>query len=619
MIRKLLVAIILLFPSSLCFAQQFDPFNGQADSYHADMRLFFPDAAQELSSRRLLEDSVHLFDQGEWSVQNLRSHLDQYEALTTSLQRHYQYFRLLGEKNRKDTAIRKALQETSGQLDILQSKADSILQTPVFAHLTPSTIQANNLSPYSYFLAQESVKAAHALNPSAEKLSDALAGQLLDKLTDRYDDLIDTIKAGSVIINGKTYNVQTDKAAMLQNADPVVRRAAIRLAFGTYNRHAELFAATLIDITREKNALAVSHNYYNAPAEYYGERVQLSEDSVRQLFEKVAANAQVLKDYQSLQQQLVRQTINTDTVHSWDIGLISAYHWQPLAFADVRKLVNNALAPLGEDYQQHFAKLLDPANGLLDIAYTDNRAGGGNSYGHTGTPIGLFMQRFDGGLRNTSTLIHEGGHAVHRQLMSENHVMPSYFSGPNFMFEAYAMFNELLLLDELEKQATTKDAKAYYTRQFADKLAREIFTSAEEGAFEQGLYDGVAARKINGLKDINTLYSGIMSRYDRYFPTEPERQSEWINKSLVFEDPLYNANYLFAMLVTCKLYQQHLNDPKHFAQNYNALLSHGFDRPVKELLKKYMGIDLNYSDLLNDALTLMRNKTTQLSKLASDK
>lgn len=616
MMRRLIIVLLFALNTSFCFAQQFDPFEGRADSFHVNLGLFFASPAKELSSRQLLKDSIRLFvQQDNWSVQNLRSRLDDYESLYGRMQRHRRYFSLLAEKNRKDTSARSALEETGNQLSILDGTIDSILQSPVFTHLTGAEITANSLSFYQYLLSQESMQASHKLTPSAESLVRSLSGSMLARLTDRYDDMIDTIKAAPVTIKGNTYNVQTDRAKMLQSTDPETRRAAAWLQLEAYDRHSELFAAILIDITQEKNALAVAHKYPDAPAQYYSSRIQVSEDTVRQILQQVAANGQVLKEYQSLEQELVHKSGYGDTVHSWDLGLISAYHWQPLTFKEVYTLVNDALVPLGNDYRVHFARLLDPHNGLLDIAYTPNRASGGNSFGYAGTPIGLFMQRFDGDFRNTSTLVHEGGHAIHRQLMSENKVVPSYFSGPNFMSEAYAMLNELLLLDELEKRAKTRDEKAYFTRLFVDKLSHEIFTSSEEGAFEQGLYDGVSKGSINGLQDINKLYSGIMNQYDLFYAKEPERNTEWIAKDLVFDDPLYNINYLFAMLVTCKFYQLHISNPQNFAQNYTTLLRSGFNQPVKELLKEHMGFDLDYNKLLNESLELMRNKINELKRL----
>jgi oligoendopeptidase F len=71
-----------------------------------------------------------------------------------------------------------------------------------------------------------------------------------------------------------------------------------------------------------------------------------------------------------------------------------------------------------------------------------------------------------------------------------------------------------------------------------------------------------------------------MNKYDIFFPQEPERKSEWIQRRLFFEDPLYNINYLYAILVACKFYDIAHRDPQKFADNYNKLLRNGFNDTV---------------------------------------
>jgi oligoendopeptidase F len=106
-----------------------------------------------------------------------------------------------------------------------------------------------------------------------------------------------------------------------------------------------------------------------------------------------------------------------------------------------------------------------------------------------------------------------------------------------------------------------------------------------------------------------------MNKYDIYFAGEPQRRSEWINKRLVFDDPLYNVNYLYAILVSCKLYAMVHQDPTGFTAKYTALLKNGFDAPANDLFKKFMGFNLDNEALLNSTLQLMQNKTNLLKEL----
>ena len=61
----------------------------------------------------------------------------------------------------------------------------------------------------------------------------------------------------------------------------------------------------------------------------------------------------------------------------------------------------------------------------------------------------LFVGNFGGTYKDMSVIAHEGGHAVHRALMGANKVRPIYAEGPHYLFESFAIFNELLLADYL--------------------------------------------------------------------------------------------------------------------------------------------------------------------------
>ncbi len=327
----------------------------------------------------------------------------------------------------------------------------------------------------------------------------------------------------------------------------------------------------------------------------------------------------ILKDYQQLQADYIKRLTGLTTVNSWDTSLSDGFKWQPVSFTQTRSLILNALALLGKTYTDHFSFLLDPANGEMDIAAGPNRLTENTSIGFIGVPESVYMKGYNGSLSNISHLIHEGGHAVHEQLMSDNHIVPSYKNGPNMVYEAFAIFNELLLLDALKNKEKTPEGKAFYAIQFLNKLAFEIYQSAEEGSFEQQLNEGVAKGTINNREDIDNLYAVIMNKYDSYFPNEPQRKSEWIRKRLVFDDPIYNVNYLYAILISCKLFQLQHNDPEHFAVNYTALLKNGFDAPANDLLKKYMGFSLDSNSLLDGALELMKKRTLELKSIYRSK
>jgi oligoendopeptidase F len=357
---------------------------------------------------------------------------------------------------------------------------------------------------------------------------DALGEPMLRALYDRYDAV--------------TRAFTLPPAGAARDPDRAVRRAAVEAADKAYADHAELFAATLIDIARQENAIATLYGYDSAPARFYALHIGVSEDQVRELLGRLSRRGFVLKDYQAIRAKRVASRTGIEEPRSWDMGLSNDFTPPPSNFQRSREVILKALEPLGPDYVSQFAWLLDPANGALDLPEGQNRYRGGFSLGFPSVPVMLYVGGYDASPAKNATVIHEGGHAIQRKYLDA--VSPYYVSGPRFLFEASAIFNEMLLLDEEEREASSPAEKIYFQERFLDKLAHEVFTSAEEGAFELGLYSDVAAGRIADARDLDALNGRIIGDYELFSAAEPGMKGGWMKKKLMFEDPLYLINYL---------------------------------------------------------------------------
>jgi len=580
-----LVAItifLLVFSGFQLKAQNFDPFNGNAQQFHVQLDRYFPSREAESSERAVLLKQVNNFiSHNNWKPSTIKSRLQVYEQLMVKVQRHEAYYKIIRLSNTKDTAASATENLMSNTGDRLTAGVEQDLKL-----MRKADLKKYVPASFSYFVNQ-ALQKEQKLSANDLKLISELTDPLLDGLVNRYDSLLDSIKP-----------------------PPATAKSAAAY-YQAYSNHKEVFAATLIDITRCGIARAHAYGFRNATTEKYQNNLQNSEDSVRALLIALESKSNTLKDYQDLLIQHYKQQ-NGQIVHSWQLNAAAKDVPEVQSFDQSKSIILQSLKPLGTDYVNHFSWLLDPKNGALEIAGGNNRAGGGTSISYPQVPTSFYMKRFNGDLQSMLTMIHEGGHAIHRKLMGESLSVPTYASGPHFLFESFAIFNELLLFDRLIDSAKTIQAKSYYTKRLTDFLAHEIFTSAEEASFEHALNDNVATGKVSNGNDIDDIYSGIMNKYDVFFQQEPERHSEWIQRSLFFEDPLYNVNYLYAILVACKFYNIAHHNPQLFAKNYNALLRNGFDDSADHLLKKYMGFNLGHQDLLNGAIELMNKEIVNL-------
>ena len=73
---------------------------------------------------------------------------------------------------------------------------------------------------------------------------------------------------------------------------------------------------------------------------------------------------------------------------------------------------------------------------------------------------------------------------------------------------------------------------------------------------------------------------------------------------LMYEDPLYLVNYMYAGLLSLQYYKMFKENPKAFLPKYISLMENGFDAPPDVLLKR-IGIDMNDPALVDNAVTLL--------------
>jgi oligoendopeptidase F len=206
---------------------------------------------------------------------------------------------------------------------------------------------------------------------------------------------------------------------------------------------------------------------------------------------------------------------------------------------DAKRLILPSLEPLGTDYTTRFAALLDPANGRLDLSGGAHRARAGTSIDAYDAPTALYYSGYDQSLRKASTIAHEGGHAIQRELMNAGGGPIYERSGPNYFSEGFAIFNELLLLDHATEVAKTPVEKEYALERLLSKLSLELFVSAEEAAFERSLYTQTIGQPLLDRAKIDSRYQASIAPYD-YWPVADIGQSRgWMRKGLVFEDPLW--------------------------------------------------------------------------------
>jgi oligoendopeptidase F len=569
-----------------------------ASTYQVDLTHYFPNPTAEQTDRaavlRQTDAFVHTQTASLDSPQALLSWLTTLDRLSKALHRHDIYVYLRAERDSGDHADAAADTALGNALDRLDDAAARDLASIAPAKLASWFAASKALVPYRNFIAAERARAVHT-SRNADAIA-LLAVPTLDSLAEAYKALRPATPASG----------DTESAAA----------KAFAATWAPYAKSESAFAALLIPIVHLQDGKAQLAGFSGAPeAAYFANGLTTTEventlaalrgsDAYRR-YETVIANAAAR-----------RLKLPPSQLHPWDLTFADSYRPQPVPFAEALSRVIAAEQPMGREYADQFARLLDPANHRVEWCDTRTCDAAGFSLGFAGSVSSLFYGAYKGTTDNVRAVAHEAGHAVHRQFMNENQPLAVYNEGPHLLFESFAIFNGFLLEDHLVRTAVTPEARAYYLHRFLEDAVFNVYGSAKETALESAIYAGVRRSTLHNAAGLDALTLKIIAENTPAIMLAPEMKNYWAYNRLYFTDPLYDVNYLFAGLLALEYLKQFEEDPHGFAQRYVAFLKNGLTDTPRVLEKRFLAIDLDDAPrLATDAASLIDKRTTMLAAL----
>ncbi len=570
--------------------------------YHIDFaRNFFSSAEAEKADRAKLYETLkeleNLKGKVAGSPDNLQRALQLDDKVLVQFNRHYRYLFLRSAVNTSDETS----YAESSALDAEVSTRTAFLRQELMQiddpTLTAFVARKPQLKEYLSAIAAVRRYHSYTLSLKEEELLSTTAPN-----NDWQYDLYNKLRA------------RTQPITLPGGSDQKALEEAVKQGYAGLAAQRDLYAFTLMRLASSRTRLAQLHHFADAASEVYFNSYW-TKAQVDDLVEEIARKADLYKRYQRIRADYIKKITGYKEVNLWDMSVRPPGLQRPRYTIDqASQIIREALAPLGADYGRELAALLDPANGRMDIVPGERRKRGGFSEGFIGTDSVFYSAGFAGSYNDVRVLAHESTHAVHRQLMNRSHVLPVYAAGPHYLFEAFAIFSEFLLQDYLYRHETDPTFKQFYLEQFLEGKGTAIFYVAPEVAVEHAVYDGVKHGTIKGADDLDALTKRIYSRYSIWPLKHDELKAQWMDTSLMFEDPFYDINYIYGALLALKFYELYTRDQAHFVPRYIELMRNGFDAPPEALLKRFLDIDLHDPRLVSNALSVVEDKVTLLEK-----
>lgn len=590
--------------------------NGPVQTYAIDQTRYFATPETEAADLKpRMAEAAAFADVAPDDPSALASYLSHAESLLGQLERHNAYLHLRASRDIEDRADAEADDRTNDAMDALIDTVGAALRTLGAGTFAKDAAENPPLARYAYVLTRAERTRPHELPKDQQLIVHELADPAAANSWTLYQQTLRSTPFKKLATAEGELEVKKDARVLAQNPDRAIRQAAWQGRLDGYASREDIYADILFGVVRLNDRVARLQHFPDVPSKVYFAR-DLDRKDVTEALARIEKRADLLQNYQRIRARHIAAVTGIVDVRPWDWSLpMPGLNIPRLTLDETRAEVITALAPLGPDYVEHFRQLLDPANGRMDVAAElGRRTNAGFSIGAPGVASGLFVESYGPGLLgDTRVIIHEGGHAVHKQLMSESGVSPFYTRGPNWMAEAFAILNEFLLCEHLRQSNADPKAQVYYLEALIDNMTFQLFTSAEEATLEQSIYDGVIAGRIRNSADLDALSLSIWRKYEIWPATEPAFGHIWATKSLMFQDPLYLVNYLYAGLVATKMFEMAERDPAAFQKQYADLLRQGFYAPPEDLLRSFFGRSLTQHELVDDGLNILRRRVELLA------
>jgi oligoendopeptidase F len=253
------------------------------------------------------------------------------------------------------------------------------------------------------------------------------------------------------------------------------------------------------------------------------------------------------------------------------------------------------------------------AMGHLDLESRKGKAPGGYNcpLAESGAPF-IFMNAA-GQLDDVTTMVHEGGHAVH-SFLSHDLELTGFKEYPTEIAEVASMAMELFSMDHWHVFFDNKEELKRAKEQQLERVVTIFPWIATIDKFQHWIYENPQhteeERAQNWVRILDEFSSPVIdfSGLDEY------RRFGWQRQLHLFEVPFYYIEYGIAQLGAIGLWKQYKKDPGVAIDNYIRALDLGGTATLPELFKA-AGLQFDFSPAhISELMQFVSEETRKLEK-----
>jgi len=304
--------------------------------------------------------------------------------------------------------------------------------------------------------------------------------------------------------------------------------------------------------------------------------------------------------------------LGLDTLKPWDMEVSTTGKPMLKPFNNGQELIDKSISCFTAINPSLGEKLtIMKANGLFDVESRMGKAPGGYNYplAETGAPF-IFMNSANS-LRDLTTMVHEGGHAIHT-FLTANLELNDFKHCPSEVAELASMSMELISMDNWDVYFDNEEELNRAKKEQLADVLKTLPWVAVIDQFQHWIYtnpDHNAADREAAFKQIYTRFGAGFADWNGF---EQQFGNLWQKQLHLFEVPFYYIEYAIAQLGAIAVWKNYKENPEKALKQYLAALSLGYTKPMNEIYET-AGIKFDFSaEYVKELATFVKEELNKL-------
>jgi oligoendopeptidase F len=414
----------------------------------------------------------------------------------------------------------------------------------------------------------------------------------------------------TIEVNGQIYTLQ-QAAKFLEDPNRELREEVYRKINERRKQDQQALNELFSKLVEKRQQIALNAGFDNYRDYKFKElgRFDYSKEDCFQFHEAVKQHILPLvnKIYEKKKQKL-----GLDTLRPWDLEAEPA-GIQPLRpFKNGEELLSKTIQCFTK-LRPFFADCLKTMNSMhrLDLDSRIGKAPGGYNcpLAETGAPF-IFMNAA-GQMGDVTTMVHEGGHAVH-SFLAHPLELSAFKEYPMEIAEVASMAMELFSMDHWDVYFDTKEDLQRAKEHQLERVITIFPWIATIDKFQHWIYENPVHTEDERTAAWTRILGEFTSPVLDFSGLEEYRKISWQRQLHLFEVPFYYIEYGIAQLGAIGMWMQYKNDPNAALDNYMRSLSLGGTKTLPELYEA-AGLKFNFSP--DHIKSLMEFVKSEMEKL----